>query len=555
MEDNINVINRNKIALVIVLLFLNTYFFQHYDNIPNPNEQSRIYLTTAIVDNHKISIDEQIKRFGDTIDISRYNGKAYCDKAPGLSLLAVPFYATLKLFSKIFNITLTYPIILKFLRTVLLSIPSAFFALILLSTILRYTKNFQLSLVITAFYSIGTISYTYSNLLFGHQLGAIILFLLFYLIINNQEEKTLNLFIAGILAALSVMVEYPLILIASALSIYQLLRLKRKIRFILFVIGGLIGISLLFIYNHYAFGSILSTGYSHIANPTFAQFHKEGISGVTTPKIDALIGSFFSSMRGIFYFMPALIFSIAGIYFMIKDDSLRRDGILILIILLLMTYFISSFSYWQAGGTISQRHLTALIPFLTIPLAVVIKKIIEKEQYLILIFLASLMLYSMLLIPYATIPFPFFSVVYPNPLFELPINLFRWGSIPLNIGSIFNLKGFASFLPFLIIWILFVSYTIYHLLSLYSWRYSIFFSSIIAVCIAFLLITSASFIAREKNYENKIKDVIGIMENYKPNKNSCEYVLENNSSRFKKATCYAFLKKSADGIKAIREER
>ena len=556
MDNNPDVvIKRNKIALVILLFFLNTYFFQHYDNIPNPNEQSRIYLTAAIVDEHKISIDEQIKRFGDTIDISRHNNKSYCDKAPGLSFLAVPFYAVLKFFSKIFGFTLTYPIILKFLRVVLLSIPSALFSLIILSTLFRYTKDFQLSLAVTAFYSIGTIAFTYSNLLFGHQAGAMLLFSLFYLIKRNEEESPAKLLFGGILAALSVIVEYPLILIASALSIYQIIILRNKVKYIAFILGGTSGILLLFIYNHHAFGSVLSTGYSYIANPTFAQFHREGISGVTTPKLNALLGSYFSSMRGIFYFMPALIFSLAGIYFMIKDPVNKRDGILIFIILLLMTYFISSFSYWQAGGTVSQRHLTALIPFLTIPLAFAIQSFIEKGLYLILILLSSLMLFSMLLIPYATIPFPFFSMVYPNPLFELPINLLRWGAIPLNIGNIFHLKGFYSLLPFVILWILFVSYIIYHLLSLYKGRFSAFLLSIIVVCIAFLLMTAASLIAREKNYENKMKDVIGIMENFRPAKNSCEYVIEGSSHRFSKIACYAFLKRGTDAIKELREAR
>ncbi len=553
MEISPHTERRNKIALVLLLIFFNTYFFQHYDNIPNPNEQSRIYLTTAIVDNGKISIDEQIKKYGDTIDISRHNQKAYCDKAPGLSFLGVPFYAALKLASRIFGFELTYPVILKFLRVVLLGIPSAFFSLLVLSVIRKYTKNFQLALVITAFYSTGTIAYTYSNLLFGHQLGAISVFILFYLIKDSEDQRWLRLFINGFLAGFSVIIEYPLIIISSVLSIYQLILLDRKARFVFFVAGGLAAASILMFYNKAAFGSLFSTGYSHIANPTFAQFHKDGILGITTPKLNALFGSLFSSMRGIFYFMPALLFSIAGIFYMIKSKENRRDGILILIILILMLYFISSFSYWQAGGTISQRHLTALIPFLMIPLALFAKVVIEKENLLLLLLLSAFMLFSMIMIPYATIPFPFFSVAYPNPLFELPLNLWYWGAIPLNITNLIGFYGLFSAIPFIIIWLLFASYIIYHLLAFYRGRFTPLFYSVFAICITFVLITAASFVAKEKNYETKMKDVIGITENFRPAKNSCEYVTGNKSHRFSKTICYAFLKKSADGIKSIRE--
>ena len=544
---------KNKIALVVILILLNTYFFQHYDNIPNPNEQSRIYLVTAIVDNHRLSIDEQIKRFGDTIDISRYNGKAYCDKAPGLSFLGVPFYAFLKLLSKVFDFTLTYPLILKFLRTLLLSIPSAFFSLIMLSILQRYTKDFQLSLVMTIFYSLGTIAFTYSNLLFGHQLGAIFVFVLFYLITHYSEGRGIVLFLSGLVAGYSVVIEYPLILIAAVLSIYQFIVLKNRWRFLYFILGGLIPAIILLAYNHYAFGSILSTGYAHIANPTFAQFHKEGIMGVTTPKLGALVGSLFSSMRGIFYFMPLLIFSFFGLVLMIRDSDTKSSGIIIGIITLLMIYFISSFSYWQAGGTISQRHLTALIPFLIIPTAIALKSLVENEIFLVFVFASALMLFSLIMIPYATIPFPFFSTVYPNPLFELPLNLWHWGAIPINAGNVLSLRGLDSAIPFLVLWIPLLCYAVFLLLSLYRGRVSAFLGSILTICITFLLISGASFIARENDYESKMKDVIGIVENFKPGRNSCEFVIDGKSNRFDRVTCYTFLKRGADAVKSIRE--
>jgi len=554
MSISPSVEKKNRIALVLIMILLNTYFFQHYDSIPNPNEQSRIYLITAIVDHISLSIDEEIKRFGDTIDISRYNGKAYCDKAPGLSFLGVPFYVLLKLASSIFGFKLSYPIILKFLRTVLLSIPSAFFSLIVLSVLKRFTRDFQLSLVMTIFYSLGTIAFTYSNLLFGHQLGAITVFLLFYLIIENIQERKLIIFISGFIAGYAVVIEYPLILIASVLSIYQLIVLKNRWRFFYFILGGLIPVIILLTYNYYAFGSILSTGYAHIANPAFAQYHKEGLMGVTTPRLSALVGSLFSSMRGVFYFMPLLIFSLYGLYIMWKDQKNRSYGIVIGVITLLMLYFISSFSYWQAGGTVSQRHLTGLIPFLIIPTSIALRSLIDRETHHLFVLASSLMQFSLLLIPYATIPFPFFSTVYPNPLFELPLNLWHWGAIPLNTGNIVGLEGIDSAIPFIILWITLVCYAVYLLLSLRRWRTDVFVVSIVSICITFLLITAASFVAKEKNYESKMRDVIGIVENFKPGRNSCEFVIGGRSRRFEVPTCYAFLRKGPEAIKFIREE-
>lgn len=546
---------RNRIALFSIVLFLNTYFFQHYDNIPNPNEQSRIYLITAIVDNGKISIDEQIKRFGDTIDISTHNGKAYCDKAPGLSFLGVPLYFLLKQIGRVSHLDITYPIILKFLRTVLLSISQAFFVLLMFSVLRRFVGDFQLSLVLTLFYSIGTIAFTYSTLLFGHQLGSMLVFLLFYLVITSEERSPIWLFFSGFIAGYAVVVEYPLMIISTILSVYQFLRLKDKKRIMPYIIGGSAAAGILFVYNYSAFGSVLSTGYAHIANPAFAQFHREGLLGVTTPKLGAFIGSFFSTMRGIFYFMPALIFSLAGLFFMIKDRRHREIGVLISLIFGGMAYFISSFSYWQAGGTISQRHLCAIIPFLILPLGIFIRWLIENRLYSLLVIVSSFILLSMLIIPYATVPFPFFSTVYPNPIFELPLNLWRWGAIPINIANIFGFYGLSSTIPFLIIWIGAAAYTLFLLLSYLSDSRSPFVNSVIAVAVTFLLITSMSFVARDKNYEGKMKDVVGILENFNPSKNSCEYVLMGRSSRFKEETCLAFLRKTVEGIEYLRDKK
>ncbi len=555
MTDQEKIEKRNRIALLCIILFLNTYFFQHYDNIPNPNEQSRIYLTASIVDNHKISIDEQIKRFGDTIDISRFNNKAYCDKAPGLSFLGVPFYFILKQLSKLFNFTLTYPIILKYLRTVLLSIPQAFFVLLLLSVLKRFLKDFQLSLILTLFYSLGTIAFTYSTLLFGHQLGAMLVFLLFYLVITAEERKAIYLILSGFIAGYAVIVEYPLIIISAILSIYQLLILKNRLKFLLYITGGIISSSILLLYNYHAFGSVFSTGYAHIANPAFAHFHKVGLMGVSLPRLEAFIGSYFSSMRGIFYFMPALIFSIIGLYYMFKDREQRKVSLLITAIFLGMTYFISSFSYWQAGGTISQRHLTPLIPFLILPLGKFMGMVIQNRYHILLIILSSLICFSMLIIPYATIPFPFFSTVYPNPVFELPLNLWHWGAIPLNIANIFGFYGITAAVPFIIVWLTIVAYTIYLLLSHLDLRLGTFVNSVILIALTFLIITLLSFIAKEKNYEGKMKDVVGILENYKPSRSSCEYVITDKSGRFDKTTCYAFLKMTLKGIEQIRKAR
>ena len=56
----------------------------------NPNEQTRLELTTALVNRHTVSLDPVIAVYGTPFDRSVRDGKTYTDKAPGVSLAGVP---------------------------------------------------------------------------------------------------------------------------------------------------------------------------------------------------------------------------------------------------------------------------------------------------------------------------------------------------------------------------------------------------------------------------------------------------------------------------------
>ncbi|HYK41859.1 MAG TPA: hypothetical protein VE007_05665, partial [Thermoanaerobaculia bacterium] len=65
----------------------------------SPNELSRYELVVSIVDRGSFSIGPELARFGDHEDKSVYAGRFYSNKAPGLSLAAVPAYAGVRLFT------------------------------------------------------------------------------------------------------------------------------------------------------------------------------------------------------------------------------------------------------------------------------------------------------------------------------------------------------------------------------------------------------------------------------------------------------------------------
>ena len=76
---------------IVLLIFLAAAYF-----VPRGatwNADSRMFLTASIVDRGSLNIDPFASYTG---DIAENNGHYYSDKAPGVSLLAIPVYALVK---------------------------------------------------------------------------------------------------------------------------------------------------------------------------------------------------------------------------------------------------------------------------------------------------------------------------------------------------------------------------------------------------------------------------------------------------------------------------
>ncbi|HEX7655466.1 MAG TPA: hypothetical protein VF404_00570, partial [Sphingomonas sp.] len=75
-------------ALLFVLVWLSGAWFGS-DEL-NPNNATRMFAAISLVEHHDATIDE----FGAlTIDKADFGGHTYMDKAPGMTLMAVPIVA------------------------------------------------------------------------------------------------------------------------------------------------------------------------------------------------------------------------------------------------------------------------------------------------------------------------------------------------------------------------------------------------------------------------------------------------------------------------------
>src|SRR5579871_1571530 len=128
---------------------------------PLANADTRVALTRAIVDDHTLAIDRYAAGLSDR---SAYHAHFYTDKVPGVSLLAVPVYALLRLTlpAAFFGPALFFMV--RYLLTVIvLSLPAAVFVGLLWRFLLP-TLGRRRAALLAVGYAFGTMAWALSAL-------------------------------------------------------------------------------------------------------------------------------------------------------------------------------------------------------------------------------------------------------------------------------------------------------------------------------------------------------------------------------------------------------
>src|SRR4051794_30863954 len=77
---------------VACLALIYLWVFPYHSRVNNPNENVRVFMTVALVDDHTFAINRIEGDWGYTNDKAVRSGKLYSSKAPGTSYLGVPAY-------------------------------------------------------------------------------------------------------------------------------------------------------------------------------------------------------------------------------------------------------------------------------------------------------------------------------------------------------------------------------------------------------------------------------------------------------------------------------
>lgn len=479
---------RESVGLAFFWLVVLAYGFFVPDVI-NWNTESHLYPAFSLVDHHTVNIDAYQQGLGDK---AFYRGHYYSDKAPGLSFLAVPVYAAMRLIfpdSKVRGFLLYrhiqgyyyIPPNLTYVRYgityLVVALPSAALALMLWLFLARLSRKDGPALAVASTYALGTVAYIYSVWYFSHQATAILLFCAFLLLFYAVRDRLWTLRVmmaaagAGLLAGFSVISEFPTVVIALALAVYLLGVTPHRLRTAAaFFVGMMPAAALELWYNVAAFGRPFANGYMYVYLEAYRNPVRSGPLGwadplsyaTQLPTLESVWGITLSPFRGIFFVSPVLLLFVPGAYWMWRRLDLRREWWLCVGVVVL--YFLidaargPDVNGWAGGTSVASRHLTPIVPFMMVPLVFALR---SSWSRLVFAVLAALSITVMFMTVSAT-----YLYQYPdkNPIFNEALHNFLRGHILPNWvstwGSGIGLTGLTTLLPLVLIAIVLVAWMV-----------------------------------------------------------------------------------------------
>ena len=355
------------------------------------NENSRMDLVRAIVEDHSLSIDRFHSNTGDK---AKFGGHYYSDKAPGVALVAVPVYALIQLFASWFQSEHTFLIVASYTVTVLtVSVAGALLGTLLFLVARKFGASRRGAAIAALGLGLGSTAFPFSTMLFSHQLAALLLFSSFALLFHCRERYSdLASVAAGGLGAAAILTEFPTLPAVVLLGAYHAATDRRWRRVSTFYAGALGPLLVLGIYLSVAFGGPLRVGYAHLADAgARAEMLERGLFGLTFPGLARTVELLIGRYRGLLPYSPVLLLSTVGFFAAFgvlrrergargQADKSRLDEVpqvlperarelwLAVAICGYYVLFVSSYEWWQGGSSFGSRHLVPMLPFLALPL-------------------------------------------------------------------------------------------------------------------------------------------------------------------------------------------
>ncbi|WP_425230885.1 hypothetical protein [Sphingomonas sp.] len=358
----------HRIAIVIgLLVWFACSWFGSWEG--NPNNATRLFAATSLVEDGSAAID----RFAPlTIDKARFGSHYYLDKAPGMTLMALPAVALADALTG--RRASAAPDLWRFMRLRLrLAVASGpalltgIAAALLFDLALGLTGSASGALVAALGFALGSPVWGWSTTVLGHGAVAALYVIALWALWRGVGRPWLYA-LAGAALGWAVVIEYQAVLAGSVLALFGLVRVwpqpGRRRMLGAAIIGGFVALLPLLAYNMMAFGTPFRLGYQGVVG--FEGMNR-GLFGLSWPDPAVLLQLIAGTRRGLLWVAPVLVVAPLGLLDLGARDrrlAWAAGGGALVVLLVNAGYF-----YWDGGNATGSRHAVPAIGLLAIGLA------------------------------------------------------------------------------------------------------------------------------------------------------------------------------------------
>lgn len=310
---------------------------------------SRLCLTRSLLEG-RVTISPCV---GHAFDQARFAGRAYSDKAPGMSVLALPVAETVGL-----------PAPSRWrpgrdLRVWIVRVLTSGLAFLFLAfAVGRVSEGLfpHTGGVALVAFALGTIVEALAATTISHVTAGAFCFAAFLLAWRKRPV------VAGLLGGVALIVEYQTGIVVAVLAVYVGFTHRRSL--LRYAAGVVPGVLLLGAYDWVAFGSPLHLSYRYVANK-YAAEQSQGLFGISVPGwhsiMQVLVGD-----RGLLLVCPIALVALFGLGLLARRH--RAEAATCVVIFL--GFLGLSFGYFLPYGGVSPgpRFLVPALPFLAVGL-------------------------------------------------------------------------------------------------------------------------------------------------------------------------------------------
>ena len=361
-----------KIVL-FVLVWASCSWFGSWEY--NPNNATRLFAAISLVEDGDATIDEFA---GLTIDKAVFGGHVYLDKAPGMTLLALPAVAIVDAVtgtrSSQIDKQVGYPELTGFLRVrqrvAVATGPAlltAIAAVLLLDLGTMLTGRAAAGLFAALGYALGTPAWGWSTTILGHAPVAALFVVAVWGVMRRTQGGAM---LVGIALGATVVIELQSALAGGCIALWAVWRWRHHPHCWRMIVaagaGGIVSLIPLGAYDLIAFGTPFRIGYSGVVGWEGMQ---HGLFGLGWPRPDVYRAITVGPQHGLMWVAPILILAPLGLAAWWERRPMRDLIVMILATCLVVLSVNAAYVYWQGGNSTGPRLSVPLVGVLSLGLA------------------------------------------------------------------------------------------------------------------------------------------------------------------------------------------